>query len=138
MNHQLTANWLLSDLMPDEAARLYKHALLLTMNAGTSLITANKPNDSLWIIVSGRVGVIAQNDKGVESQVAELLEGDLAGEMSWLDGHPASASTVVLDQGTQVLRITFHEFEKFLGTHPDAHIQILRKFAINLSHRLRK
>lgn len=137
MSRHLTSTWLLSDLMPQEAEALAKFASLLSLNPGICLIESGKSNDSLWIIVSGRVGVKVKTPQGTEAQVAELREGDIVGEMSWLDGHPASATTVVLDSGTQVLRIPFSGFEKFLGKHPEAHIQVLRKFAINLSHRLR-
>ena len=128
--------WLLSGLMPEEASSLAKRASKMALNRGIVLVEAGKSNDSLWIIMSGRVGIFAGAGDS-QKQVAELSEGDLLGEMSWLDGHPASASAAVLDNGTEVLRIPFREFEKFLGEFPEAHIQILRKFAINLSHRLR-
>ena len=136
MQHMLTRNWLLSDLMPNEVDQLVKAVAVTNVSPGQMIIEKGKPNDSLWIVAEGKLGIQIKDKSGKDVIVAELSEGECVGEMSWLDGHPASASTVAMGP-VRVLRIRFADFEKFLGAHSEAHIQILRKFAINLSHRLR-
>jgi CRP/FNR family cyclic AMP-dependent transcriptional regulator len=135
MNNLFTQNWLLRDLTQTECERLKEITTPLQYEGGKTLIQAGKKNDSLWIIASGRVDIV---DSSAETPkiLASLSQGDIFGEMSWLDGQPASASTVAFEN-TQVLRIRFQDFDAFLAKFPDAHIGILRKFAINLSHRLR-
>jgi CRP-like cAMP-binding protein len=136
MKNFLTQNWLLRDLTPVEVEALFLVTTPLKYESGKTLIEAGKTNDSLWIIVSGRVDIL--NPKVDPSRVlASLGSGELFGEMSWLDGQKASASTVA-GENTQILRISFKDFDQFLGRFPEAHIGILRKFAINLSHRLRQ
>jgi CRP/FNR family cyclic AMP-dependent transcriptional regulator len=139
MKQILTRTWLLRDLTQKEVDALWAVTLPLRVDPGTLLIEAGKPNDSLWIICDGKIAIgfpIVGPAKKEEKIVAELGEGDICGEMSWLDGQPASANTRALEH-SQILRIRFSDFEKFLGKFPEAHIGVLRKFAINLSHRLR-
>ena len=135
MNHLLTQNWLLQDLTATESDTLKEYTTPLRYESGKTLIEAGKKNDSLWIIASGKVDIVdARLDP--PKILASLGQGEIFGEMSWLDGQVASASTVAFEH-TQVLRIRFQDFDAFLSKFPDAHIGILRKFAINLSHRLR-
>lgn len=132
----LTENWLLADLMPSEVSDLQRSASVENLVAGKVIIEQGRPNDTLWIVVRGKLAIQVPGADGKAQRVGELGPGDLAGEMSWLDGGSASAS-ILAAEPTQVVRIRFADFDKFLWDRPDAHIQVLRKFAINLSHRLR-
>ena len=136
MRDLLTLNWLFRDLLSAEADSLFALSKVVDLPADAILIEAKKKNDALWVIGQGRIAIqnLGLDDTWVT--VKELSQGDIVGEMSWLDGHPASATTKTLSRA-QVLRIPFAHFDKFLSAYPDAHIQILRKIAINLSHRLR-
>lgn len=129
--------WLLRDLSGNEIEALLSHVEKASFERGDFIIERGRKNDSLWIVVSGEVGVVRP---GTESSTRDIVKtlgrGDLFGEMSWLDGQSASTSLAALD-ACDVLRIRFKHFDKFLGANPDAHINVLRKFAINLSHRLR-
>ncbi|MBS1984328.1 MAG: cyclic nucleotide-binding domain-containing protein [Bdellovibrionales bacterium] len=126
--------WLLADLMPDEVLELSRVSSFMDLIANSQILTRGATNHALWIVVRGTVNVVT--DEASPKMVATLGEGDLLGEMSWLDGLPASA-TAVVSEPSKVLRILFSDFDSFLGRNSEAHIQILRKFAINLSHRLR-
>jgi CRP-like cAMP-binding protein len=130
----IRSTWLLRDLTDDEISTLATLAEKMSASPGTHLVERNKKNEYLWILGRGSVGVSSDDDK---SFVARLHEGDLFGEMSWLDGQPASTSLRAIDAPTELIRLSFKNFDRFLYANPDAHINILRKFAINLSHRLR-
>lgn len=134
--YPITTNWLLADLMDDEVKKLEQFVSEVIVRTNSLLIEGGKANDSLWIVGEGKLAVRVKGANGEPLTVAELGDGELVGEMSWLDGQPASATTVAVIE-SRMLRIKFSDFDKFLWAHPDAHIQILRKFAINLSHRLR-
>jgi CRP-like cAMP-binding protein len=131
----LRQTWLLSDLSAEEAEAVLKRSNLNTRHKGDRVIETGAKNDSIWIVLSGRCGVVAGEGPAMRT-VAEIPVGGLFGEMSWLDGQSASASIVALEK-SELIRIRFDDLDAFLAQHPDVHINMLRKFAINLSHRLR-
>ncbi len=134
MKSALTESWLFSNLAPNELAALSRIAQQAAFKKGDFVLRESTANDSLWIIAEGQVGVFKQN----ESQArATLNPGDLFGEMSWLDGFPASSSIRVESERCVLLRISFKALDDYLANAPDLHVQLLRRFAINLSHRLR-
>jgi extracellular factor (EF) 3-hydroxypalmitic acid methyl ester biosynthesis protein len=136
MKNLITQNWLLRDLTESETESLFQKMTPLVFESEKTLVEKGKSNDSLWIITSGTIDIL--NPAAAEpAVVASLGPGDLFGEMSWLDGQKASA-TIRARANSQILKIRFTDFDKILALFPDAHIGILRKFAINLSHRLRQ
>jgi CRP/FNR family cyclic AMP-dependent transcriptional regulator len=136
MRDTLVQAWLFAELMPDEVDALYACARPLRLAPGAVLVEAGRRNEAIWIVCEGKVSVLARQADGTRTTVAELGAGEMFGEMSWLDGQPASATTLVTE-AAHVLKLTFVDFDRFLTERRDAHLQILRKLAINLSHRLR-
>lgn len=133
LNAALQNSWLFSDLNFDELTQLAAISSSEKFPDKMTLLQAGQKNDSLWVLVHGQVSV---HKKIGEKAVATLEAGDIFGEMSWLDGNPAS-SFIVAQGPCEVLRLRFQKLNDFLDGNPELHIQILRKFAINLSHRLR-
>ena len=128
MSEILLQTWLFNELMPEESAALLSEARDQRVPAGTPLTQQGRKNDAIRIIVEGEVGIPPGDFR--------LREGDMFGEMSWLDGQEASATLVAATE-VRLLSIPHAGMDRFLARFPDAHIQILRKLAINLSHRLR-
>jgi len=133
----LSKTWLLRDLSADEATLLAQFAEKKVCQSGLRILQKGQKNDFLWIIRKGEVEVLVEVKPHEEKVLATLGSGDIFGEMSWLDGGPAS-STLRAIRDVEAYRIPFKNLDKFLWDLPDVHINILRKFAINLSHRLRK
>jgi diguanylate cyclase (GGDEF)-like protein len=65
--------------------------------AGDAVVRQGEPGDSLYLVMEGRVEVLARSEHdgvATESVVASLFEGDAVGELSVLDGLPRSATCV--------------------------------------------
>ena len=65
--------------------------------AGDAVVRQGEPGDSLYLVMEGRVEVLARSEHdgvATESAVASLFEGDAVGELSVLDGLPRSATCV--------------------------------------------
>lgn len=67
--------------------------------AGTILIAEGTQGPDVYVLLSGRAAVV-----GTGAVFAHLAPGDVAGEISLIDGMPASA-TVILTAPAEVLRI---------------------------------
>ena len=131
-------NWLFGDLTEGEAGELFKVSAVETFPKGTTLVEKGKTNNSIWILIKGSVVIpLPPGPPGSKPSTPVVLkEGDMFGEISWLDGRAASAS-VVTNEESSLLRIRFSELDKFLGRYSSAHISVLRKLAINLTLRIR-
>ncbi len=91
---------LLNELLDDDLAWLTAHGERVELSAGTVLIAEGAQRPDIHIILSGRAAVV-----GAPGAVfAHLLPGDVAGEISLIDGMPASA-TVMLTAASVILRV---------------------------------
>ena len=95
--------------VPEEHIRLLAEASeTYTFAAGDTVVRQGEPGDSLYLVVEGRVEVLARVEHdgvATESVVASLFDGDAVGELSVLDGLPRSA-TCVAAVPTVCLRLT--------------------------------
>jgi len=131
----LRNSWLFSTLDREELDALAAAGAELPLAAGDVVLTKDKPNDSLYFVIQGEVQV--KSGPKSPSSIAVLREGDVFGEMSWLDGQPASSWVVCGTPKATLYRVPFVKLDAMLSRFPEAHVQVLRKFAINLSYRLR-
>lgn len=94
-------------------------------------------DDSLHIIVSGRLAV--EKDAGVgESTVLTVLKaGDLAGELGFIDGTEHSATLRALGE-TQVVSLERERFESLLQSHPEIVYKIMRAVVRNVHNVVRR
>jgi len=89
------------------------------------LINEGEQNDSLFIILTGRVKVYASNEAGREVVIDFHGPGDYVGEMM-LDGSPRSASCITVEPTTAVIVSRAH-FRDFILTHPDFALHLIEK-----------
>lgn len=87
-------------------------------DSGDAIVKQGEPGDSLFLVVEGRVEVLARvehDGMATESVVANLYEGDAVGELSVLDGLPRSATcvaavpTLCLRLERQALRVAMRQ-----------------------------
>jgi CRP/FNR family cyclic AMP-dependent transcriptional regulator len=89
------------------------------------LINEGEQNDSLFIIVTGKVKVYASNDAGKEVVIDFHGPGDYVGEMM-LDGSPRSASVITVEPTTAAIVNRAH-FREFILSHPDFALHLIEK-----------
>jgi CRP-like cAMP-binding protein len=82
------------------------------VSAGTTFIHEGKPNEHLWVVVSGKCEVRAAG-----APLAELGPGAAVGEISLVSGSPAVADVSALEPAV-LLRLAKHDFDAVAQKHP--------------------
>ncbi|MCP4348952.1 MAG: cyclic nucleotide-binding domain-containing protein [Desulfobacterales bacterium] len=96
--------------------------------ADAYVMQKGEPGVKLYIIISGRVEVLA----GDEINIAFLEKGEVFGEMSLLSGEPAVA-TVKTAEPTRVLFINGKDFRRLLNKFPSLQMYFARLLARRLA-----
>lgn len=91
----------------------------------TVLINEGDQNDSLYIILSGKVKVFASNQAGKEVVIDFHGAGEYVGEMT-LDGSPRSASVITIEP-TSAAVVSRAHFREFILAHPDFALHLIEK-----------
>ncbi|MBV71064.1 MAG: hypothetical protein CMH52_06895 [Myxococcales bacterium] len=96
---------LFTDLSPSEISYLLKQAKLRRLAAGTVLISAGTPAQSLFVLMAGQL-IVTSERNGRGDELARLEPGATVGEMSLIDNAPRSASVIA---ATEVNLFAFSE-----------------------------
>lgn len=96
------------------------------------IVRSGDETDALYIILSGRVKVLIQDDEGHEVILSTLGPHDFFGEMGLLDDQPRSASVETLEP-CEMLRLSKAGFVTCMKDNFDLAMRIIR----NLVKRLR-
>jgi diguanylate cyclase (GGDEF)-like protein len=83
---------------------------------GDTLLHQGQPNDVLYVVLSGRLGVLLGGPAGPRHVL--VGPGDVVGELSVIDGNPVSAD-VIADEPTTVLGIEGDELWAVLDASPE-------------------
>ncbi len=84
---------------------------------GDVLVQEGKKGSGLFLLLYGTVEVVKTRDEGVPKVLAELMSGDLFGEMSLLTNQPTMA-TVRAISDCFILRLGKKKFDELIMTHP--------------------
>lgn len=87
--------------------------------------------DCLYVVASGRLGVVVNGANGAEVAVAELGRGETVGEMALLTGAPRSA-TVRAVRDSILLRFSKSSFDRLLERQPRTTMQLARLIVTRL------
>ena len=101
---------------------------------GAVLIRHGEPVESLFLILDGALDVSIPLPK--EHQVARLYAGELAGEMSFVDSHPPSA-TVTAGLASSVLAIAMADLAGKIESDIGFAARFYKGISVLLSERLR-
>jgi len=101
-----------------------------TLQAGEVLFREGDVGDSLYVVVTGRVRMLA-GAPGAESAIRDLGPGELIGEVALLTGEPRSA-TIVAVRDTELYRLSADSVELYLFNEA----QVARRIMTVLARRL--
>ncbi len=90
--------------------------------AGTVLLERGQPGDALYVVVRGRLQVLAEDGQAV---VAEIAAGQVVGELALLSRRPRNA-TVRAARDTSLLRLDVEAFDRLVGARPAALLSLAR------------
>jgi len=93
--------------------------------AGTRVILEGDTSTHVIAMHGGWVKVIAETEYGSQALLALRSRGELVGEQAALEGEPRSASVITASVVTGYV-IQRLDFLRYLGEHPDVHIEVTR------------
>ena len=101
---------------------------------GDYLITEGTSDDSLHVLLEGKLEVVKHTGGGDIVGLAILREGDLAGELSFIDGHEHTVGLRALCP-THVLTLKRDDFESIVDAQPQLVYKVMRAIARS-THRI--
>ena len=134
----LRASRLAAELTDEQCRKLAQSIALRDLAPGELLVREGSPDDHLYVIVSGALGVV-RHPQGEEPVVLHtLVAGDFAGELSFIDGTVRYASLEA--QGpTRVISLRREDLEALIDSEPRIVYQVMRaivRIAHNIQRRL--
>src|ERR1700761_6198544 len=97
----------------------------LSLPGGSTLFAAGEPSDSLYVVLSGCLGVFSPDNRDRRRFMGRVLAGDIVGEMGLISGRARSAHVVAL-RDTELARISSDSFNRVFARHPEAMLRIAR------------
>ncbi len=127
-----------TELSEDEAELLGSLMSLQTLADGEFIIEEGGADDSLHVLLEGKLEVVKRTGAGEVASLAILREGDLAGELSFIDGAPHTVGLRALCD-SRVLSLKRQDFEDLIDKHPKLIYKVMRtvvRSAHNIVHRM--
>lgn len=91
----------------------------LTLPSGETLIRQGDPGDCLYVVISGRLRVVLEQDGREVRVFREVGRGESIGEMALLTGEKRTA-TIYAIRDTAVARLSQASFDRLLEQYPQA------------------
>ena len=123
-----------AELSTEEAGELSALMNLRDLADGDFLITEGTADESLHVLLQGKLEVVKRTGGDGSASLAILREGDLAGELSFLDGEIHSVGLRALCD-TRVYSLKREDFEKIIDANPRLVYKVMRAVARS-THRI--
>ena len=122
------------ELSEDEAGVLSGIMAARELGDGEFLIIQGTSDDSLHVLLEGKLEVVRRTGGGDVAGLAVLREGDLAGELSFIDGHEHTVGLRALC-ACHILSLKREDFEKIVDQNPQLVYKVMRAIARS-THRI--
>jgi len=127
-----------AELTDHEAETLSALMETRELGDGEFLFEEGAVDDSLHVILIGKLEVVKRTGADEEASLAILREGELTGEMSFVDGAPHTVGLRAL-MDTRVFRLRREDFEGILEQEPQLVYKVMRavtRSAHRIVHRM--
>ena len=122
---------LFAELSEDAIESILQESQWISLPGGATLFQEGDPGNALYLVTSGALVALVRQADGREVVVANIHAGETVGEMAVISGEPRSA-TVLMLRDSSLLRITKETFERLVGEHPTAMLQLTRQLVRRL------
>jgi len=116
------------ELTKEEVRALAEIMTPKSLADGDYLISEGTSDDSLHVLLEGKLEVVKKTGADEETSLAVLREGDLAGELSFVDGAEHTVGLRALCD-TVVLSLARADFEKVVDENPQLVYKVMRAVA---------
>ncbi len=117
---------LLQDIGDPALRRLLSEANWFGLPGGMTLNRDGENRQALFLVVTGSLGVLAEDDRGKRRLVAHIPAGETVGEMSLLANTGTSSAEIVALRDSELLRISPEGFETLISRHPRVMLNLTR------------
>ncbi len=97
----------------------------LSVPGGNVLLRKGDPSDTIFIVVSGLLGVVLNTPGGDERVISRLGAGEVVGEMGCITGEPRTATVRAL-RSSEILEIAWSDIERIARRDPGILLSICR------------
>ncbi|MGB5629964.1 MAG: cyclic nucleotide-binding domain-containing protein [Woeseiaceae bacterium] len=105
-----------------------------TLEDGEFLFEDGTNDDSLHVILTGKLEVVKRTSGDEYSSLAVLRDGELAGELSFIDGAPHTVGLRALCD-THIVSLSRSAFESIIDSNPQLIYKVMRAVARS-AHRI--
>jgi CRP/FNR family cyclic AMP-dependent transcriptional regulator len=123
-----------AELNDDEAAMLAGLMHMQELSSGDYLIKEGTVDDSLHVMVEGNLEVVKHTAADGTASIAIVREGNLAGELSFIDGKVHTVGLRALCE-SKVISLPREEFERIVDENPQLVYKVMRAVARS-AHRI--
>jgi len=127
-----------AELTDDEAEKLSALMETSELADGDYLFEEGATDDALHVILTGKLEVVKRTGADEEASLAILREGELTGEMSFVDGAPHTVGLRALTD-SRVLSLQREDFEGIIASEPQLVYKVMRavtRSAHRIVHRM--
>lgn len=103
---------------------------------GGVLVHEGESSPTLFVPIAGKIAVVKPDEHGEPNTLHTLGPGDLAGELSFMDGAQRYAS-MIASGPVKVLTLDRNRFEELLPTHPVVVYKTMRA-VMRVAHRVQR
>jgi len=127
-----------AELSSEQCGALAGLVKLRRVAPGEYLIEEGSNDDSIHVVLKGALDVVRNAGLGDPASLAVLRPGDLAGEMSFIDGMRHETGLRAIAE-SEVLSLERADFERLIAKDPDLVYKVMRtvvRAAHDLMHRM--
>ncbi|MBI5965768.1 MAG: MFS transporter [Chloroflexi bacterium] len=124
---------LLDGLSPSDLQRVAAIAMEQDFIDGEMICEQDEAGNEMYVIVSGEVRIVVNNEGRPEKEIARRADGDVVGEMSLISGDTRMASVIAIGE-VRTLCLDRTNFESILRERPEVSLAVMRE----LCNRLRE
>lgn len=121
-------------LRDEDLAWLFETGVKRIVSSGTAIVHEGVRPNAIFVVIHGQFSVRVKNVS--DEPLARLQAGELIGEISFLEGSPASA-TIVSEEESAVLVIDNHLLNQRIHDDASFAARVYRSFALTAERRLR-
>ncbi|CAH1271611.1 PNPLA7 [Branchiostoma lanceolatum] len=117
---------------------LCRHMETMSINEGDLLFKVGQPDDSIFVVVQGKLTVYITEKDGTEMQMKEVLAGDsvhsLLSILDVITGYPAPYKTVSCRalEKTSILRLPANALQTVFKKYPESLVRVVQVIMLRL------
>ena len=118
LRQRLAAFPLLEDVSDAALKKLLSEANWFGLPGGMMLKRDGENAQAVFLVVTGSLGVFAEDERGKRRLVAHIPAGETVGEMSMISGSTEHSAQIIALRDSELLRVPPAAFDALIGRHP--------------------